>query len=134
MKKILALISLIAIVLSVACFTACSCCDEPSTPQLSFSVYVGLNDKTTGSQILSVQEAQEQLRAIIIEKGMGYTEYITYGAYTENGKVCGNDTVIYELFFVTEESVNEFASLAKERLNLASILIVERTAEYDFSK
>ena len=111
----------------------CTCfvgCTEQS--QKKYYLYCSLNDADAGTQILTVEQAQESARDIIIDLGLGYTEYVTYGAYVENGEVKGSDTLIYLLFFVDHNQAQSLATELKQQLNLASILLEEVQCSYDF--
>lgn len=95
--------------------------------------YVGLND-ASGNQILEVSDASEKIRSMFFEKGLGYTEYNSYGAHTENNTIHGNDTLVYELFFTDDKVVKEVASNIKEELNLESVLVEKDYSEYSFAE
>ncbi len=97
-----------------------------------YKVYFGLNDKGTGEQEISVDEASERIRGIITQKGYGYTEYTTRGAYLEAGVAIENDTLVYELFDIEKEAVEAIAAEAAEALNLNSVVCVQSPAEVEF--
>ena len=136
MKKTVKLISMtILAVLLLCAFAGCSGNNnDDSNVPVQYSIYCGLNDEDTGTQVIATEEAQQIARKIITDKGFGYTEYITYGAYTENGMVKGNDTLVYVLFYVEEADAKAIASDIKEELNLASVLIEEVSDRYDFAE
>ena len=97
-------------------------------------LYCGLNDADTGNQVYSVADAQEAARKIITDKGLGYTEYVTYGAYTENGAVKENDTLVYVLFYVGKADAQSVAKEIKEKLNLSAVLVEEVANSYGFAE
>lgn len=109
-------------------------CNNTEKNQVKYVLYCGLNDADTGSQVLTVTDAQEAARKVVTDKGLGYTEYATYGAYTENGEVKGNDTLVYALFYVEEADAQSVAKEIKETLNLASVLVEEVANSYDFAE
>lgn len=129
MKRIV----LIVLAVCMMCFGFVGC-NSAEKKQVKYVLYCGLNDADTGSQVYTVTDAQEEARKIITDKGLGYTEYITYGAYTENGDVKGNDTLVYVLFYVEEEDAQSVAEEIKETLNLASVLIEKVADSYDFAE
>lgn len=120
----------VLIIMITGVFAACSGKDN----RKKYTVFFGLNDATTEKQELQLEDAKEQLRALWIENDLGYTEYVAYGAYTEDGKVKGNDTIVYELCFVEKAAVEAAVKQAKEQLNLDSVLISEQEANYYFSE
>lgn len=95
-------------------------------------LYCGLNDADTSSQVLTVADAQAAARKVITDKGLGYTEYVTYGAYTEYGAVKGNDTLVYVFFYVEKADAQSVAKEIKETLHLAAVLVEEVANSYDF--
>lgn len=109
-------------------------CNNTEKNQVKYVLYCGLNDADTGSQVLTLTDAQEEARKVVTDKGFGYTEYATYGAYTENGEVKGNDTLVYALFYVEKADAQSVAKEIKETLNLASVLVEEVANSYDFAE
>lgn len=120
----------------VLCMLGCSLmsCNKSGDTQVKYVLYCGLNDADSGNQILTVREAQDNARQIITDKGFGYTEYVTYGAYTDNGAVKGNDTLVYVLLFVEKAEAKAIAADIKEALNLDAVLIEEVQDNYEFAK
>ena len=97
-------------------------------------LYCGLNDADTGIQMLTVTDAQAAARKVITDRGLGYTEYVTYGAYTENDAVKGNDTLVYVLFYVEKVEAQSVAKEIKETLHLAAVLVEEVADSYGFAE
>lgn len=102
------------------------------TTETVYHVYFGLNDADTGNQEVSLDDASSYIRSVIESYGYGYTEYRTYGAYTENGESRGNDTLVYMLIFVEEENIEKIANDVVEHLNLASVLCQKEEIPYTF--
>ena len=98
MKKIM--ITLLLIVMSVSLFAGCDAAkteDESAVP-VAYSLYCGLNDADTGTQIVPTEEAVKIARKVITDKGFGYTEHIAYGAYTEADRSIENVKIIGKIF------------------------------------
>lgn len=127
MKKIVLVV--LAVCMMCLCFVGCN---NTEKNQVKYVLYCGLNDAGTGNQVLTVEGAQTDARKIITGKGLGYTEYVTYGAYTENGAVKGNDTLVYVLFYVEKADAQSVAKEIKETLHLSSVLVEEVANSYDF--
>lgn len=121
-------LSVLAVCMMCFCFVGCNNTGE------KYVLYCGLNDADTGNQVYSVADAQEAARKIITDKGLGYTEYVTYGAYTENGAVKENDTLVYVLFYVEKADAQSVAKEIKEKLNLSAVLVEEVANSYDFAE
>lgn len=96
-----------------------------------YTVSFGLNDAQTNKQEISTEDACTAIRRIITDKGLGYTEYITYGAYTENGKSVENVTLVYFLVYMEKSDVDSIVDTAKSELNLKSVLIQESSAKFE---
>lgn len=129
MKKIILVV--LAVCMLCLCFVGCN---NTGKNQVKYVLYCGLNDADTGSQLLSVADAQDDARKIITNKGLGYTEYVTYGAYTENGAVKENDTLVFVLLYVEKADAQAVAKEIKETLHLAAVLVEEVANSYDFAE
>lgn len=97
-----------------------------------YKIYFGLNDAQTGTQLISKEEAADTIRALITEKGMGYTEYTAHGAYVEDGKLHENDALVYLMIFTKKEDVDVLAAEVKETLHLKSVLVEESASAFSF--
>lgn len=129
MKKIV----LIVLAVGMMCFGFVGC-NSTAKDQVKYVLYCGLNDADTGSQLLTVTDAQQEARKVITDKGLGYTEYIAYGAYTDNDGIKENDTLVYVLFYVEKADAQSVAQEIKEKLNLAAVLVEESADSYDFAE
>lgn len=131
MKKII--VTLLLAVMSISLFAGCgeTKAENESAVPTAYSLYCGLNDADDGTQIISTEEAQEIARKVITDKGYGYTEHVTYGAYTEDNKSIENVTLVYDMYFLEYEDIEKVADEIREALNLTPILIVEGSRNYE---
>lgn len=130
MKKFI--ISLFLVIVSAGLFAGCGAAkteNEGAVP-VAYSLYCGLNDADTGTQVVSTEEAQKIARKVITDKGFGYTEHVAYGAYTEDNESIENVTLIYDLFFLEKTEIDTVADEIREALNLTPILVVEGSRNY----
>lgn len=97
-----------------------------------YIVYFGLNDKTTGEQIVSTEEATETILKIFEKRGVGYTVLDAFGAYLEDGEVVSNETVILDILMVTEEDLEKAVTEAVDELHLASAMVTKSDVTYRF--
>lgn len=134
MKKLI--ITLLLAVMSVSLFTGCDAAksESKSAVPVAYSLYCGLNDADTGTQIVSTEEAQEIARKVITDKGFGYTEHVGYGAYTEDNKSIENVTLIYDMYFLEKADIDKVADEIRAALNLTPILIVENSRNYELKQ
>ena len=100
--------------------------------EMVYYVSFGLNDADTGAQEVSMEDASAYIRGVIESYGCGYTEYRTYGAYTEDGVSRGNDTLVYMFVYVEETDIEAIANEAIAHLNLASVLCQAQEMECTF--
>lgn len=130
MKKVKIFLILPLLALTML-FSACQSEKTESGGEKYYTVSFGLNDAETNTQKVSTENASKAIRKIITDKGMGYTEYITYGAYTENGKSVENVTLVYFLVYMEKSDVDSIVDTAKSELNLKSVLIQESSAAFE---
>ena len=129
MKKYIVLIMLVF----AACLAGCAPGDTSGGEvQVKYAVYCSLNDADTGTQMLSVEEAQKLARGVITDRGLGYTEYVAYGGFVDGDKINGNDTLVYTFFFIEKADAQAVAAEIKESLNLVSVLMEQIDSVYDF--
>lgn len=125
--KILALIFIFCF--SISLLAACGGSDDKEV----FRVYFGLNDADTGTQIVTIKNAQPVIRNACIDAGIGYTEYVAEGAYIDGDEIKKNGTLVFEFFFTDRKTVETIIDSVRKELNLASVLIVELNCSYDFA-
>lgn len=128
MKKFF--IALLLAIASLCTFAGCAGSEAGSAVPTAYSLYCGLNDADTGTQIVTTEKAQETARKVITDKGFGYTEHVAYGAYTEDNKSVENVTLIYDLYFIEKADIDKVADEIREALNLTPILVVEGSRNY----
>ena len=108
MKKIKAFLILLLPAV-VILLSGCQKSETESGTEKYYMVSFGLNDAETNTQVISTEDASKTIRRIITDKGLGYTEYTTYGAYTENGKSVENVTLVYFLVYMEKSDVDSIA-------------------------
>ncbi len=134
MKKLKIFLTLTIILTTLALvvlFSGCQKSETESGTEKYYMVSFGLNDAETNKQEVPTEDASKAIRKIITDKGLGYTEYTTYGAYTENGKSVENVTLVYFLVYMEKSDVDDIADTAKKELNLKSVLIQESSAAFE---
>jgi lipoprotein len=127
MKRVGVLLLVIILIFYAVILSGCK-----QQTEMVYNVYFGLNDADTGEQEVTMDEASAYIRSVIESYGYGYTEYRTYGAYTENGISKGNDTLVYMLIFVDKENIKKISDEVIEHLNLASVLCQQQEMQYEF--
>lgn len=130
MKKII--IALLSIVMSFGILIGCddTKANEKNAVPVAYSLYCGLNDADTGTQIVSTEEATAKARKVITDKGFGYTEHICFGAYTDDNGAVENVTLIYDLYFIEKSDIDKVADEIRAALHITPILVVECSKNY----
>lgn len=89
-----------------------------------FTLYVGMIDKDTGTQVLTKQEAKELATPLVSKVGGGYTVIEAEGGYTnDSGILMENDTLVYTGVHASEEEIRSLIDEVKEALNIESIYV-----------
>lgn len=90
--------------------------------EVVYCLYLGLNDKDTGKQELSMDEAKKLVVPLFLEAGSGYTVYEAEGGYaTEDGTVVQNDTLVFDSVHGSEQAVLDLIDELKQTLNIESV-------------
>lgn len=105
---------------------------EPAAVK-KITLYIGLNDKDTKTQIIPTAEAVSIVTGIIYERTSGATIYRARGIYThDNGEKVTEETLRVELFGEEPENVKAAAQQIKTALNQESISYQEETVNSYF--
>lgn len=94
-----------------------------------YTVYVGLNDKDAGEQLMPTGEARAFLNAIAARHVKAFTVYRAEGYWTNAaGEAASEETLVYEFIDATEAQVAALVAEMKGGLNQEAILVEkERT-------
>ena len=91
---------------------------------VKYTLYIGLNDKDTYRQEIPADEAEALVEEIILKHTDGFTRLWAKGAYKDaEGVLSFDDSLVYELLFVTEEQVGKILAEVLAALNQESILV-----------
>lgn len=90
-----------------------------------FTLYLGLVDKDTGTQVLSMQEAKELATPLVsATTGGGYTAIEAYGGYTDDdGNPVENGTLMYTGLHASEQEVMGLIDGIKAALGIESVYV-----------
>ncbi len=95
----------------------------PSTETLH-TLYIGLVDKDTGTQKLSLDEAKALIKPLFVKAGAGFTMIDAEGGFAaESGELVENDTVICKSVHGDEASVKKLIDDVRTTLNIESVYI-----------
>lgn len=98
--------------------------DKPLAEGVRFTLYVGLNDKDAGGQLVATDAARERLNAVAAEYAGGFTVRHARGYWTnEAGKAEHEETLIYDFLDADAEQVAAIAAHMKMAMNQSAILV-----------
>ena len=85
---------------------------------------IGLNDKDTKTQIIKTSEATKIIQNTLFNNGVeGYTIYNGYGLYKhDSGAITKEKTIIIELLYIDNKTIDLIIKDLKNALNQESIL------------
>jgi uncharacterized lipoprotein YmbA len=95
-----------------------------------FTLYVGLNDKDTKTQLISTLEAYKVINNVLLQYVDGATIFEARGIYKhDDGTFTTENTFRIELLFVETETVKEIVKVLKAMLNQESIAVQHEIVE-----
>ncbi|BAK44861.1 hypothetical protein [Eggerthella sp. YY7918] len=97
-----------------------------------YTLYVGLADKDTGTQVLDMQEAKDLATPLVSAAGDGgYTVIEAQGGYTDDdGNLVENDTLVYTGVHASEQEILTLVDDIKAALNIESIYVTSAHTGY----
>lgn len=101
---------------------------------IKYNIYIGLNDKDSKKQEISIERAREEVIKILNNNNInGLTMYKVDGVFKhENGEVVHEKSLKVELLEVEEDEVIKSINELKEALNQESILLEKEEKEINF--
>jgi len=101
--------------------------------EVKYTLYIGLNDKDTYTQLLSTEEAEKIVTDIALKYVDGFTKLSGKGAYKdEQGVVTYENSLIFEFYFCSEEQITAIMDEVLPALNQNSILVEKQRVECEF--
>lgn len=97
-----------------------------------FTLYMGLNDKDTKTQLISTLEAYKVVSNILAADFGGGTIFEAQGIYKhDDGTVVFEKTLRIEILFAEREQVKVLVEQLKKMFNQESIAVQEESIESD---
>lgn len=121
-----------AFVLVIMSITGSGCVSyQPQ--KVKYTLYIGLNDRSTYKQVLSNDEAENRVRKIVLKHVTGFSMIQGKGAYTDDkGVVTRENSLVVEIYDASEEQVKAIMDDILKELNQESILIEKQMVDYEF--
>ena len=129
------LLPAILIALLLSCLILGGCMANPDSGQegVKYTLYIGLNDKDTYTQLISTEEAVKKVSAIALKHADGFTLYQGQGAYLDDqGVETFENCLVLEFFDLDETKVRVIMDEVIKELNQSSILVEREKVSYEF--
>lgn len=105
--------------------------DVTDQEEVVYCLYLGLTDRDTGKQELTMAEAKELAIPLFLEAGSGYTVYEAEGGFAaQDGTIVRNDTLVFDSTHGDEQSVRQLIDRLQQTLNLESVYCESKTVGY----
>lgn len=97
---------------------------KPFAAGIRFTVYVGLNDKDAGEQLVPTNEAKTRLNAIASRHVDGFTVRHAEGFWTNaSGEAESEETLVYDFLDSTDGQVAAIVAQMKTAMNQEAVLV-----------
>lgn len=105
----------------------------PYIGNIKYTMYIGLNDKDTYTQLIPYEEAEKKVSEIVLKYVDGYTQMQAKGAYKDDeGIVTLENSLIYEIYAATDQQMEAIMKEVLTELNQHSILLEKQTVKSIF--
>ena len=99
-----------------------------------YRLFVGLNDQKSKKQEVATEDAMRIVNEYIWANFGGGTVYNGYGVYKhDDGTVVREKSIIIELFYIDDNSVELFVNHLKKVLNQESVTVIKQEANITFA-
>lgn len=132
MKKHLVLsMVLILLCLFSGCVQATQPPPEPN--KIKYTMYIGLNDKDTYTQLIPTADAQKKIEGIALKHVDGFSSHVITGAYKDDeGVTTRENSLVFEFYDADEQQMKAIMDEVLAELNQNSILLEKHDIDYEF--
>lgn len=96
-----------------------------------YVLYIGLNDKDEYTQLISTEDAEDEIHKIFMQYLDGYTVMSAEGIWVdEKGVPTTEQTLVYSVYGAEEQDILQIMDAVLEALNQNTILLEERNVTY----
>lgn len=124
------------IIVVIVCFAFSGCAMQTATQNIDivkYTMYIGLNDKDTYTQLITYEEAERKVSTIALKYVDGFTVLSAKGAYKdEKGVITHENSLVFEFSSVTDQQMKGIMDETLKELNQNSILIEKQKVNYEF--
>ena len=99
---------------------------------IKHEIFVGIRDKDSYEEILSVEDFKQILTEICTEKEIGFSMIKQMGGYSHNKGYTTETSLRIVLIGIDEDEVDRIGEKLKSKVNTDTILITRAEIEYCF--
>ncbi len=93
---------------------------------IKYTMYIGLNDKETYTQLIPSEEALDKATAIILKYVDGFTGYQARGVFEdEKGILTYENSLVFEFLYASGQQMTEIMDEVLAEFNKTSVLLQE---------
>ena len=101
---------------------------QDTEPAEKYTLYIGLNDKDTNTQLISTRQAKSIVNKICAEYAGNYTAVDACGGWVdESGRQITENSLVYSFCGISEEKIKTVLDELLKALNQSSILVEHET-------
>jgi len=127
---------LLAVLVTVVCVNLSGCSSHIGTQKgetVKYTMYIGLNDKNTYTQLISYDEAEKKVSNIALKYVDGFTELTGKGTYKdEKGVTTHENSIVLEFDSANDQQMKEIMNEVLKELDQNSILLERQNVTEEF--
>ncbi len=128
--------SILITLVVVVCFTCSGCFLQAAIQDgdiIKYTMFIGLNDKDTYTQLISYEEAEKKVSNIALKYVDGFTVLSAKGAYKDGkGIITNENSLVFQFLYVTGEQMKSIMDEVLKELNQNSILLEKQKVNCEF--
>ena len=97
---------------------------------IKYEIFVGIKDKDSYLEVLSVEEFKDILTEICTEKQISFTMLTQHGGYTHGKGYTTETSLRVVIIGINEEEVYLLGEKLKKKINTDAVLITKTEIEY----
>ena len=101
---------------------------------IKYEIFVGIKDKDSYEELLSVDDFKNILMEICLEKQINFSLITQLGGYTHDKGYTTETSMRVVIIGANEEEIKKIADWLKTRINTDTVLVTKTKIEYCFMK
>jgi hypothetical protein len=107
--------------------------NTPKGETIKYTMYIGLNDKNTYTQLIPYDKAEKEVSDIALKYVDGFTELTAKGTYKdEKGVTTHENSLVLEFDNATDQQMKEIMNEVLKKLDQHSILLEKQTVSEEY--